>query len=147
MTSLFHSFSVSTPLLGLLAQAEAPELSTGSVIGGAIATIVWLALVILILAGMWKMFEKAGKPGWAAIVPIYNVIVLLQIAGKPLWWIILLFIPIVNILVGLFVSIALAKSFGRGAGFGIGILVLGFIFIPMLGFGQDKYVGPQGQLS
>ena len=98
-----------------------------------------LAIVVAIIAGFWKVFVKAGKPGWAAIIPIYNVIVLLEIAGKPLWWILLFFIPLVNIVMGIIVSIAIAKNFGKSDAFGIGLALLGFIFYPILGFGDAQY--------
>jgi len=97
--------------------------------------------MVLAIAGMWKAFEKAGKPGWAAIIPIYNTIVMLEIADRPLWWILLLFIPIVNIVIAIIVSIDIAKGFGQGAGFGVGLALLGFIFWPILGFGNAQYVG------
>ena len=100
-----------------------------------------LVVGILVIAGMWKVFTKAGKPGWAAIIPIYNLIVLLQIAGKPLWWIVLFCIPIVNFVVAVMVLINVAKAFGKGTGFAIGMLLLGPIFIPMLGFGSAQYIG------
>ena len=103
------------------------------------AMICWIVLVLLIVAGMWKVFVKAGKPGWAAIVPIYNIIVLLEIAGKPLWWFILFFIPIVNIIVIIIVLVALARNFGKGVGFALGLLILPFIFYPILGFGDARY--------
>jgi Family of unknown function (DUF5684) len=106
-------------------------------------TIVWLALAVLAVAGWWKVFVKAGKPGWAAIVPIYNVVVLLEIVGKPLWWIILFLIPLANIVVFIIVGIELAKRFGRSAAFGVGLAFLGFIFFPILGFGDAQYrAGP-----
>lgn len=82
---------------------------------------------------------KAGKPGWAAIIPIYNLIVLLEIAGRPLWWIILLIIPFVNFIVLILVNIDIARKFGKGVGFAIGMLILPFIFWPMLGFGDATY--------
>ena len=100
-----------------------------------------IALIVAIVAGFWKTFVKAGKPGWAAIIPIYNVIVLLEIAGKPLWWVILMFIPLVNIIVAVFVCIAVAKNFGKSDAFGIGLALLGFIFFPILGFGDAQYQG------
>ena len=102
--------------------------------------LIWVALMILVLAGGWKMFTKAGKPGWAIIIPIYNLIVMLEIAGKPIWWVILFFIPLVNIVVSVLMSIAIAENFGQGAGFGIGIWLLPFIFVPILGFGSAKYL-------
>jgi hypothetical protein len=88
---------------------------------------------------MWKIFVKAGKPGWAAIVPIYNLIVILEIAGKPIWWFILLLIPFVNIIVLIMVLISFARNFGKGVGFAIGMLILPFIFYPMLAFGDATY--------
>lgn len=104
--------------------------------------LVWLIILVLIIASMWKVFVKAGKPGWAAIIPIYNIIVLLEIVGRPLWWLILLIIPFVNIIAFIVVAIDTAKSFGKGVGFAIGLLLLPFIFYPILGFGDAKYVGP-----
>ncbi len=116
--------------------------------GGFIIFVIELAIVVLAIAGMWKSFEKAGKPGWAAIIPIYNLVVILEIAGKPLWWIILCLIPIVNIVIIILIMIAFAEKFGKSAGFGVGLAFLGFIFFPMLGFGDAQYVGggqgPQG---
>ena len=106
--------------------------------------IVWLVVVVLLVASMWKVFTKAGQPGWAAIVPIYNVIVLLQITGKPIWWIVLLLIPLVNFVILIMLAVALAASFGKSAGYGIGLAFLPFIFYPMLGFGSARYVGPVG---
>ena len=103
--------------------------------------IVFLGVVLVVIAGLWQTFEKAGKPGWASIIPIYNAIVMLDIAGKPVWWILLFFIPLVNIIVAIIVSIAIAERFGKGAGFGLGLAFLGFIFYPILGFGDATYRG------
>lgn len=108
---------------------------------GLIFTVIYLAILVLVIAGMWKVFVKAGKPGWACLIPIYNVIVLLEIAGKPLWWIILLFIPLVNFVVWILVAIAVAEKFGKGAGFGVGLAFLPMIFFPILGFGDAQYQG------
>lgn len=108
---------------------------------GAGMMIVWLALVVLMIASLWRIFTKAGKPGWAAIVPIYNAVVLLQVAGKPVWWIILFFIPIANIVVGILTLAGLARNFGKGAGYVVGMIFLPFIFYPMLAFGNARYVG------
>jgi hypothetical protein len=90
---------------------------------------------------MWKIFSKAGKPGWAAIIPIYNAIVLLEIVDKPLWWIILMFIPIVNFVISIIVTVELAKKFGQSTGFAIGLILLAPIFYPILGFGSAQYQG------
>lgn len=108
---------------------------------GMVMFLVWAVVVVAVIAGLWKVFVKAGKPGWAAIVPIYNFIVMLEIVGKPIWWIVLMLIPVVNLVVAIIVSIALAEKFGKSAAYGIGIALLGFIFIPMLGFGDARYQG------
>ena len=101
-----------------------------------------LVIVVLSVVGLWKMFQKAGKPGWAAIVPFYNIIVLLQIAGKPVWWFILYFIPFVNIVIQILVSIEVAKKFGKDAAFGVvGLWLFGPIGYLMLGFGKAQYQG------
>ena len=101
--------------------------------------LVWLLIVVLMVAGMWKVFEKAGKPGWAAIIPIYNLVVLLEIAGKPVWWVILFIIPVVNFIIAIMLGISVAAKFGKGAGYGLGLALLGPIFYPMLGFGDAQY--------
>ena len=103
--------------------------------------LIFLAIIVGIIAGIWKVFTKAGKPGWAALIPIYNAIVILEIAGKPLWWIILLLIPVVNFVIAILVNIAVAEKFGKSSGFGVGLALLGFIFYPILGFGDAKYQG------
>ena len=101
--------------------------------------VVYLAIVVLVVAGLWCVFAKAGEAGWKAIIPIWNIIVLLRISGRPVWWIILLLIPVVGFIVWLIVMIDLAKSFGKGSGFGVGLWLLGFIFVPILGFGSATY--------
>lgn len=111
---------------------------------GGIGGIIYIGIIILIIASQWKIFEKAGKPGWAAIVPIYNIVVLLEIVGKPTWWIILMLIPFVNIVVLIMVTHQLSLSFGKGAGFTVGLIFLGIIFYPVLAFGSAEYVGPGG---
>jgi hypothetical protein len=106
--------------------------------------LVMMAIIVFMIASMWKVFVKAGQPGWAAIVPIYNVIILLQITGKPLWWIVLCMIPLVNIVIMILICIDLAKCFGQSAGFGIGLALVGFVFFPILGFGSARYTAPAG---
>jgi hypothetical protein len=106
---------------------------------GAGIMICYLAIIILIIAGMWKVFVKAGKPGWASIIPIYNLVVLLEIVGKPIWWIILMLIPLVNLIVYIIILVELAKRFGKGVGFAIGLLIFPFICFPILGFGSAQY--------
>ncbi len=109
-----------------------------------IAIILYLALIVLMIVSMWKIYTKAGKPGWACIIPIYNIIVLLEIVGKPWWWFLLMLLPFVNIVLAIWMLNLLSKSFGHDVGFTLGILFLSFIFIPILGLGESKYVGPAG---
>jgi Family of unknown function (DUF5684) len=103
--------------------------------------LIYVAIIVLVIAGFWQVFTKAGEAGWKSIIPIWNIIVLLRIIGRPLWWIILLLIPLVNIVISLIISLDLAKSFGKGNGFGVGLWLLGFIFVPILGFGSATYQG------
>ena len=115
--------------------------SSGSGVGALFFFVVYAAIIILYIAGMWKVFEKAGQQGWLAIIPILNLYILIKIAGREGWWIILFLIPCVNIVVALLVYMDVAKQFGKSAGYGIGLWLLGFIFFPMLGFGDDQYQG------
>lgn len=114
----------------------------GAAAGGGVVTLIWLAVMVLVIASMWRVFSKAGQPGWAAIIPIYNMIVLIQIIRKPIWWIILFFIPFVNLIVMILVALELAKVFGKGGGFAVGLILLPIIFYPILGFGDARYVPP-----
>jgi hypothetical protein len=116
--------------------AFVPLQSGGS---GGIELFVTLALTIVVFAGLWKTFEKAGEPGWAAIIPIYNLYVLVKISGNAWWWLILLFIPVVNFFATAKVSINVAGKFDRGVLFGLGLMFLSFIFYPVLGFGGYQY--------
>lgn len=111
---------------------------------GIIGLILYLAFIVVVIAGIWKTFEKAGQPGWAAIVPFYNIYVMTQIAKKPGWWMVLFLIPIVSIIIAFILMIEIAKNFGKGAGFGVGLVFLGFIFFPILGFGDAKYLDSEG---
>lgn len=110
---------------------------------GIISIIIYLIVMVVVVAGQWKLYEKAGKPGWACIVPIYGFIVLLEIINKPIWWIVLLIIPIANIIVLFLIYIELAKAFGKSAGYGVAMVFFGIVLIPMLGFGDAEYVGNQ----
>ena len=102
-------------------------------------------IAVFMIVCFWIIFTKAGKPGWAAIVPIYNYIVILEIIGKPWWWLLLALIPIVNIVIIIMVINLLAKSFGQGVGFTLGLLFVGIVFYPILAFSSSiKYVGPGG---
>jgi hypothetical protein len=106
--------------------------------------LIWLAVFVFEIAAFWKVFEKAGQPGWACIIPIYNLIVMLKISGKPLWWIIMFIIPGVNVVFLVWMTNMLSKSFGKDEGFTVGLLLLGFVFYPILGFGDARYLGPYG---
>ena len=109
---------------------------------GLVGSLVWLAIIIVVIVAMWKVFTKAGQPGWGILIPIYNAYLLCKIAGKPGWWVLLMFIPLVNIVVAILVSIGVAANFGKGAGFGIGLAFLGFIFYPILAYSDASYGPP-----
>ncbi|HET6329101.1 MAG TPA: DUF5684 domain-containing protein [Planctomycetaceae bacterium] len=98
-----------------------------------------LAVIVYLAAGVAATFAKAGRPGWAVIVPIYNVVTLFSIAEVSLWWLLLLFIPGINLLVALFVALRVAEKFGKNSAFGVGLALLGPIFYPVLGFGNARY--------
>ncbi len=106
---------------------------------GAVIFVVYLAIIVLVIAGLWKVFTKAGQQGWAAIIPILNTLVILKVVKRPLWWIILFLIPCVSFVAWIIVAIDLAKAYGRGTGFAIGLILLGPIFILILGFGSSEY--------
>ena len=122
----------------------------GSLLGalfGGVFFLIWLGLILLILIGMWKVFVKAGRPGWEAIVPIYNLYILItKIAFRPWWWMLLFLagpIPILGwiavIVASIIISIDVAKNFGKDVVFAIGLALLGPIFYPILGFGSAKF--------
>ena len=103
--------------------------------------IIYLGVIVAIIAGWWMIFTKAGEAGWKAIIPIWNILVLLKIVGREWWWLILMLIPIVGFIVWIIVALDLAKSFGRGTGFGIGLIIFPYIWSLILGFGSDTYKG------
>jgi hypothetical protein len=110
---------------------------------GGMMMFVFLAVTVVFLIGMWKVFTKAGQPGWAVIIPFYNIYILLKIAGRPGWWLLLFLIPLVNIVISFVVAIDIAKAFGQSTVFGVILLFLlcgvGYL---VLGFGDYRYVGP-----
>jgi len=113
--------------------------ATGALFGGAMM-LVWLAVLVIVVIGGWKVFEKAGQPGWAILVPFYNAYIMLKIAGRPGWWLILYFIPLVNLVIAIIVAIDIAKAFGQSAVFGFFLLfLLGGIGYLILGFGDYRY--------
>lgn len=99
-----------------------------------------LVIAVVMLISMWKIYSKAGQPGWAVLVPIYNMIVLLNIVRKPVWWILLMLIPFVSFIIVILIYLELAKVYGKSTGFGLGIIFLPIIFLPMLAFGDAQYV-------
>ena len=110
----------------------------GSVIGGLFGSVIG----VIVLIALWKIFTKAGKPGWAVLIPIYNLYVLLEIVGRPGWYLLMFLIPIVNVIFLVMINFDLAKSFGKGTGFGLGLIFLTPIFALILGFGSAQYIGP-----
>jgi len=117
--------------------------AVAGVFGGAMG-LVWLAVAVLVIVAMWKVFTKAGEPGWYSIIPIWSTIVLLKIVGRPMWWFLLFFIPIVNIVIMVIVLNDLSKSFGKGMGFTLGLIFLPYVFLLILGFGSATYLGAGG---
>jgi hypothetical protein len=108
---------------------------------GAGMVILYLAILVLVVASWWVINQKAGKPGWAAIIPIYNIIVELQIAKMNPWLVLLMFVPIANVVVLIMMYINIARLFGKGVGYALGLIFLNIIFLPMLAFGPAKYQG------
>jgi len=112
-----------------------------------IVWLIYLVVVAAVIAGWWMVFTKAGEAGWKSIIPIWNALVILKIVGRDWWWVILMVIPFVNLIVWIIVSLDLAKSFGRGTGFGIGLAFLSPIFALILGFGSDTYRGAGARMA
>ncbi len=125
----------------MLAQGVGADIPVEAPTVSPIIIVIYLAVVAVGLAGVWKTFTKAGKPGWAAIVPFYNLFVLVEISGRPVLWFVLMLIPCVNIVISIIVMIDVAARFGKSAAFGVGLALLGIIFFPILGFGDARYQG------
>lgn len=121
----------------------AESMAAAGVVGGMFGLFYVIVLVISIVA-MWKVYTKAGRPGWASLIPFYNIYVLLQIVGRPGWWLLLMFVPLVNIVIVAILSVDLAKSFGQSTTFGVVALFLfSLVGYLILAFSNDmKYVGP-----
>jgi hypothetical protein len=115
-----------------------PQLE-GSSMEDTIVTLVFIGAIVLMIASMWVVFSKAGKPGWASIIPIYNVFVMLSIAKKPAWWLILFLIPFANLVTAILLANGVAVNFGKNGGFGLGLFFLPFVFYPILAFGDARY--------
>jgi Family of unknown function (DUF5684) len=112
-----------------------------------IGLVLVFGIMIFLFASIWKLFTKAGEPGWASLVPIYNIITLLKIAGQPLWMIILFLLPLANIYALIVTWHGVSKRFGKDGGFTAGLILLGIVFIPILAWGDAKYQGVSGQPS
>ncbi len=129
----------------ILAQASYGEPDRGAAIVGIIfglgGALVGLLFGVLMIASWWKIFSKAGQPGWAALIPIYNIVVLLKVVDKPIWWLVLFILPCVNLIVWVMLALALAEKFGKSTGFGVGLALLGIVFLPILAFGSAEYQG------
>jgi hypothetical protein len=108
---------------------------------GAGMTLFYLALLVLSLVSMAKVFMKAGRQWWEGIIPIYNIYVLSLIVGRPVWWLLLFFIPFANIIIAIILMNDLSKAFGKGVGFTVGLILLGPIFMAILAFGSAQYQG------
>jgi hypothetical protein len=113
----------------------------------AYSLIIMIGIIVFYAIVFWKVNEKAGHPGWTALIPIYNVYIHIKIAGRAGWWLILFFIPLVNVIVDIVINLDMAGNFGKSTGFGIGLAFLWFIFYPILAFGDAKYTGRPGQSS
>jgi uncharacterized protein DUF5684 len=141
MTSMIHLLPpfllTLLPSHAFLAQIDEPSAAAPS----PVALVISLLVALIMIVAMWKIFTKAGQPGWASLIPFYNIYVWCKIVGRPGWWLILMLIPFVNLIIAIILCIDLAKSFGKGVGFGLGIIFLGFIFLPILGFGNAQYQG------
>ena len=118
---------------------ETYALATGILV---VYMVIVLAVAVISLVGMWKIFVKAGKPGWGAIIPFYNMYCLFEMSFGTGWLFLLCLVPCVNVVITIIMWIKLAQAFGKGAAYGIGILFLPVVSLPMLGFGDAQYIGP-----
>lgn len=108
-----------------------------------LATVVGLIITIVVLVAIWKIFEKAGEPGWKAIIPFYNIYTEYKMFWGNGWLFLLTLIPVVNVVVGIMLLHKMSKAFGHGVGFTLGLLFFPYIFMIILGFNGDNYLGPQ----
>ena len=126
----------------LFAQSVSYNYEVSSSGGGAFFWLLWLGICVVAIVALWKVFEKAGYDGWKSIVPLYNAYILFEIAGMNGWMFLLMFIPFVNFVVAIYLSLEVAKAFGKSAVFGVfGLFFFSFIGYLMLGYGDAKYVG------
>lgn len=111
--------------------------------GNPVATVIALVLVVLVIAAVWRIFAKAGEPGWKALIPFYNLYIEYKLFWGNGWLFLLTCIPIVNVVVGIMLCHKMSKAFGHGVGFTLGLIFLPYIFMVILGFNGDEYQGPQ----
>jgi hypothetical protein len=128
-------------MLSLLAQ----ESSSGGALGGGIIFVLYIALIVLIVVSAWKVFAKMTQPGWYGIIPIFNYCVIAKQSGKDWWWGLLTLVPCVGFIFQIILLNELAKLFGKGVGYTLGLIFLPFIFLPILAFGSAEYQGPQSK--
>lgn len=130
-------------LMLAMAQDEMPMepegISAAGLAAAGLIGLIGIGFSILMIVSMWKIFTKAGKPGWASLIPIYNLIVCLEIGRKPMWWIFLFLIPFANFVAAFVLLQGVAEAFGKGIGFTLGLIFLPFIFFPLLAFGDAQY--------
>ncbi len=124
-------------------QAEMEQkkrLAEAMMAGGGTKILLFVAVfALLIIVSLWVVFEKAGQPGFHSIIPIYNLYVMMEISGKPWWWMFLLFVPVLGLIINLLAMLSLAEKFGRGFLYGLGLFFLPMFFFPMLAFGGARY--------
>ncbi len=134
-------------LLAKLSQPQVSQAAAQSPLEKEVVAIlvgVTVALAVTLLISSWKIFQKAGKPGWHSLIPFYNTFAWVEIVGRPAWVAALLFVPWLNIPVAMYLCTDIAKCFGKKTGFAIGLMFLPFIFIPVLAFSRARYLGPVG---
>jgi len=132
-------------MIALVAAYTTIPAAAGGAAGGAAGAfflLVILAIAVGVVAGMWKVFEKAGQPGWGALIPIYNAYLLVKVAGRPGWWLILYVVPVLSLIPAVIIPFDVAKNFERGTLFAIGLMFLPFIFYPYLGWSDARYNPP-----
>ena len=116
--------------------------TSGDPVLGAVGTVVYLAVAVVYIVALWRTFTKAGRPGWAAIIPIYNIYTLVKVSGNSGWFTLLYFIPIANIIAAVIVALGVAKNFGKSGVFGFfGLFLFSLIGYLIIGFGSAQYQG------
>jgi hypothetical protein len=121
---------------GEIDTAQLAALGTGQII-------FYLIVLVFSIVCMWKIFTKAGEAGWKTLIPFYNYFIEFKIAWGNGWLFLLLLVPFVNIVIAIIYDVKLAKAFGKGGGFAVGLIFLPIIFLPILAFGSAQYIGPQ----